>query len=86
MKAHFSALSGYLAPSLLWMDFLHLSDFPNVAASSLYLVEGFVLPVFGLLSSLFTWMWRRASLYVGQDELRVLLLCHLPKLLECLCF
>ena len=59
-----------------------ISELPNLSnvAYSLHLVVEFVLPVFGLMFALFTWMQVISSSKCGQGELRVLLVHHLLKL------
>ena len=58
----------WTTPSLLQAASLYLSDLPNLsdAVSCLYLVVEFVLPVFGSLSNLFTWMWMIPSYKRGM--------------------
>ena len=77
-----SLSSLYTAPFLPWDVSICLFDFPNLsAASSLYLVVAFVLPVFGLLFSLLTWLWVISSYKGGTSKLKVLLLHYLPKII-----
>lgn len=86
-KCPFLSFSLHTAPSLLQATSFHLSDLSYLsdAAASLYCIVEFVLPVFKSLSYLLTWMWMTSTCNVGPDEARVLLLCQLPKLLECVC-